>query len=153
MPDSNKKRNGALPGEWGRKSEYKPDYCQQIVDYMSQGYSVGSFGAHIGVTKTTIYEWFNVHPEFEEAHELGKQMAMKFFETMLMSSMTGTIPKQLADKGSKKIDITAVIFALKTRFHQDYSEKTKLEHSSPDGSMSPKIVVEVVGGRDKDSSV
>ena len=115
---------------------YKPEHCEQLINFMKKGYSLASFGAEIGRCRMTLYRWMDKYPEFAEAHRIGKQSALKFFETMLVNASMGIIPRQLKDLGSKKIDITAVIFALKTRFHHDYGEHQKIDHSSSDGSMS-----------------
>lgn len=121
----------------GNEDKYRPEYCQQLVDFMKKGYSLGSFGAEIGKTTQTLLNWCEKYPEFKEAHRVGKQSAMKFFETMLVNASMGIIPQQLKQLGSKKLDITAIIFALKTRFHQDYGEKQQIDHTSSDGSLNP----------------
>lgn len=120
--------------------DYKPEYCEMIVEFMKQGYSLGSFGAHIGKTTKTLKEWARKYPEFGEAHALGKQQAFKFYETMLASCAMGIIPEQLKAKGSKKLDISAIIFALKTRFHQEYGERQEIDHKSSDGSFQVNFV-------------
>lgn len=108
-----------------KQSRYKPEYCQKLIDFMAQGYSLKAFGPEVKVCRDTLYEWMKVHPEFKEAHELGYMSALKFFETMLISCARGVIPEQLKRHGSKKLDITAIIFALKTRFHEEYGERLK----------------------------
>lgn len=123
---------------------FKSEYCQQLIDFMKKGYSLASFGAEIGRSRETLYEWMRSHPEFKEAHQIGKQSALKFFETMLINCTMGTIPQQLQNMGSKKLDVSAIIFALKTRFHLDYGEKQYVDHTSSDGSMSP-TVIKIVG--------
>jgi len=125
----------------GRDTDsYKPEYCQDLIDFMKKGYSLASFGAEIGRSRETLYQWMKKYPEFGEAHKVGKQAALKFFETMLINATMGTIPNQLKALGSKKLDIAAIIFALKTRFHLDYGEKQQIDHSSRDGSMSPTVI-------------
>lgn len=118
--------------------DYKPEYCQEIVKYMSQGYSLSSYGATIGKTLQTLKNWSNKYPDFAEAHQLGKQSAMKFFEIMLVNASMGIIPDQLKRMGATKYEISAIIFALKTRFHKEYGEKTEINHRSEDGTMSPQ---------------
>jgi hypothetical protein len=118
--------------------DYRPEYCQDLIDFMKKGYSLASFGAEVRKSRETLYQWMKKYPDFGEAHKIGKQAALKFFETMLINATMGTIPNQLKAMGSKKLDISAIIFALKTRFHLDYGEKQYIDHSSSDGSMSPK---------------
>jgi hypothetical protein len=121
-----------------KECTYKPEYCEQLVKFMSQGYSVASFGAEVKKTKQTLYNWIDKYPEFAEAHAIGKQAALKFFELMLINCAMGIVPEQLKKLGSKKVDVTAVIFALKTRFHREYGEVQKVDHTTSDGSMSPQ---------------
>jgi hypothetical protein len=126
------------PGNPGDK--YKPEYCEQLIEFMKKGYSLASFGAEIGRSRETLYTWMEKHPEFREAHKIGKQSALRFFETMLINATMGTIPAQLRNLGARKLDVAAIIFALKTRFHQDYSEKHIVDHQSSDGSMTPTMI-------------
>lgn len=125
----------------GRQTDdYKPEYCELLIKTMKQGYSLASFAGDIGKSRDTVYNWMKKYPEFKEAHQVGKQLALKFFETMLINCTMGIIPEQLKQLGSKKIDVTAVIFALKTRFHKDYGETQKIDHSSSDGSLRLEFV-------------
>ena len=136
--------------EFGQDS-YKPEYCDQLIDFMKKGYSLSSFGAEIKKCRMTLYRWMEKYPEFDQAHKIGKQSALKFFETMLVNASMGIVPSQLKALGSKKIDITAVIFALKTRFHQDYGEQQKIDHTSSDGSLTPKTINHFYGQEKPDS--
>lgn len=54
----------------GRPTKYNPEYCEQIVEFMSQGASQVEFAAYIGVAKQTIHEWTQVHPEFSAARDM-----------------------------------------------------------------------------------
>jgi len=138
------KRNPDYPNlSVGRPSDdFRPEYCQELVDLMKKGYSLASFGADIGKSRETLYQWMKRYPEFKEAHSVGKQAALKFFETMLINATMGTVPDQLKKLGSKKLDISAIIFALKTRFHLDYGEKQFIDHTSSDGSMTPRTLAD-----------
>jgi hypothetical protein len=131
------KKNPNHPNlDMGRsRDDYKPEYCSQIIEFMKKGYSLASFGAEIRKTRQTLYNWIKTHQDFKEAHDIGKQSALKFFETMLINASMGIIPDQLRRAGATKLDVTAIIFALKTRFHQDYGEYQKLDHTSSDGSI------------------
>ena len=101
--------------------KYRPEYCQMLVNHMKQGLSVATFGAKVDVSRSTVYEWIDTIPEFKEAHEKAKQLAQEFFESRLSAKIAGvTIP----GIDTKKIDTTALIFALKTRFHETYGDKS-----------------------------
>lgn len=51
----------------GRPTDYRPEYCQQIVDFMSDGSHVIQFAAHVGVAKSTVYKWAEDNAEFSDA--------------------------------------------------------------------------------------
>jgi hypothetical protein len=118
----------------GIKKEFKPYkykkvYAKRLEDHLAEGYSFESFGGDIDVGKTTLYEWLKYIPEFKQAHDRGLRKGLDFYE------------KLLRKKASKKTegDTTALIFTLKTRFHKIYGDKSKLDLTSSDGSMSPKV--------------
>lgn len=111
--------------------EYKPEYCEQLVKFMAQGYSLAAFGAEVRQGRSTLYEWVEKYPEFKKAHIEGQAAAQKMFEALLVSSARGVIPEALKKQGAKYLNTHSILFALKTRFHKDYSEKKQiqLEHS------------------------
>ena len=63
--------------------QYKPEFPELLIDHMSKGFSINSFGADINVTKQTIYTWLNKYPEFKEAEHIGDQKRTKFYELAL----------------------------------------------------------------------
>ena len=71
----------------GRPTKYEPSYCQEAIDYLAQGKSVTQLSARIGVNKTTIYEWANVHPEFSNALRTGQELSEAYWETELVEMM------------------------------------------------------------------
>jgi hypothetical protein len=117
-------------------SKYKKQYCKDVVDFMAKGMSLTSFCAEIHTHRDTVYEWRKKYPEFDKACEIGFDMGQKFFESLMSNAALGILPENLKRMGSTGINMTAVIFALKTRFHRDYSEKQKIEHS---GNVSTTI--------------
>jgi hypothetical protein len=111
--------------EAGRPSKYRPEMCKILVDVMSQGYSMTAACSDMGITKVTCLEWVKNIPEFAEAYEKGKEACQKFWESLLVQAATGLMSDELKKKKSKGINMTAVIFALKTRFHKDFGEQQK----------------------------
>ncbi len=103
------------------KSEYyKSEFCEMLIQHMSQGLSYESFGAVVKCGRTTLYDWERKHPEWVKAKQEGTSVALKFWESLLAAKAFGS---------KKEIDITAVIFCLKTRFHQTYGEHQKVQLS------------------------
>lgn len=106
--------------------KYKPEYCEMLIEHMSQGYSFASFGAIIRVGRNTLYMWSRDIEEFAEAKEIAEMMALKYFETALKSS---SISEKIDDRHLResfnpdKINPETIKWFMKTRFHKDYSEK------------------------------
>lgn len=54
-----------------KKTTYKKDFCLKLVEHCKKGYDISSFGATIGVARSTVYEWIHAYPDFKLAHEVG----------------------------------------------------------------------------------
>ena len=48
----------------GRPTDYKPEYCAQLLEHMTEGLSIEAFASVIGVAKQTLYTWTEKHAEF-----------------------------------------------------------------------------------------
>ena len=104
---------------------YKKKFCEMLIAHMAKGYSYTTFCAEINVGRQTLYDWEKAHPEWLEAKAIGYEKGLKLFETLAVTKSMG---KKL--KGSDYgIDMNAVTFMLKTRFHKEYTEKAEVTHS------------------------
>lgn len=92
-----------------------------LREHGKTGMSYHSFAGSIGVCRDTLYEWEKEEPEFAQAKKDAMQSAFNFWEKLLVAKAYGQ---------KKDIDITAVIFALKTRFHKEYGEYQKIAHTT-----------------------
>lgn len=117
----------------GRPTTYDPKYCDEIVDFMAQGYSVTGFAGHIGVSRQTIYNWADQNPEFFDALKAANAAAGVWWETQLRNIVTG------GDGNA-----TAAIFGLKNRSADEWRDKRETDHMSSDGSMTPTVVERVI---------
>lgn len=93
----------------GRPSDYKPEYCELLIDHMSEGLSFESFGGVVGSHRDTLYEWTKVHPEFKEAREIGKSKSRLFWEKLGIEGLWGS-------KEGPNLNATVWIFNMKNRF-------------------------------------
>jgi hypothetical protein len=103
---------------------YKKEYCEKLIDHMSQGYSFESFGGVIRVGRRTLYDWCDKFKQFNEAKEIGSSLGKKYFETLLIAKMRGG---GVAGLDTKKMDTTLIIFALKTRYRDTYHDKIEVQ--------------------------
>ena len=112
----------------GRPTDYRPEYCQMIIDHMESGASVGSFAASISVARSTINLWAAANPEFMEALQIGKAKAGAWWEQR---------GRQIALEGGGPGASNMTMFGLKNFAPEDFRDKQEIAHTSPDGSMSP----------------
>lgn len=75
----------------GQPTLYKPEYCQLLIDHMTQGFSYETFPAVIGVAKQTIYNWEAAHPEFLDAKNTAMVQCRLFWEGLGIKLATGAI--------------------------------------------------------------
>lgn len=99
----------------GRPSEYKPEYCERVIDYMGQGYSLSAFAGSIKVNRSTIYQWMTEHSEFSNAVSRGQMTRVAALERKLLSARYGA-------QGS------AAIFALKNADPNEWRDMRTVQH-------------------------
>lgn len=90
LPLSPTFKSPPVPGA-GRKSDYKIEYCDQLVEHMSRGYSLESFAGKIGIHRSILYDWRDAHPEFKEAMLVGTDKSLLFYESLGIQGMAGKL--------------------------------------------------------------
>lgn len=116
----------------GRPSKYKPEYCQQLITHMSQGYSFESFAGDVEVTLSTLYEWENVHPDFSEAKNIAFQKCRKFWEKLGIDHVLNINESSSNADGdrssiSKSLNSGVWVYNMKCRFRDQWLEKKEVE--------------------------
>lgn len=110
----------------GRPTLYRPEHCDRIIAAMSGGLSAEAAAAKVGISARSLFNWQNEHPEFLQAVQEGRQLALLWWEERATAMAKGS-------GGNAQI----VILALKNRsraasgWHHDTQ---RLEHTGPDGS-------------------
>lgn len=107
-----------MPG--GRPTDYRPEYCDYVVEFCGQGYSLTGYAGEIGVARQTISKWCETHPEFSVACDRAKAVRARWWEDRARS---------VASEGGPGGQATMVIFGLKNHAPEDYRDKTEHEHS------------------------
>jgi hypothetical protein len=64
----------------GRYTEYRPEFCDRLIDHMGEGLSYESFAGTLGVCKKTLYNWEKEFPEFEQAKGIGLEKGRLYWE-------------------------------------------------------------------------
>jgi hypothetical protein len=118
----------------GRPSKYDPSYCAAVIEHMTDGASLTSFAADIGVARSTINQWIGDYPEFSEAVTIAKAKCLAWWER---------VNRQNAESG--RGNPTSCIFGL-TNMSADgeWRNKQQVEHTGANGAPLPAITVQLV---------
>jgi len=120
----------------GRPTDYKPEYCQMLIDHMGEGYSFESFGGVISVSERVLYDWEKAHPEFLHSKEIGIQKSMVWWEQIGRSGMINEIP--FFNDRIWRLNMI-------NRFRSKWSDGTKNENND---KLKTEIVVRYEGDTD-----
>lgn len=101
-----------------RPTKYDPSYCDEIVDHCQDGSSISSFAAKLRVSRSTITEWADVHPEFSVAVKAAKAAVAAWYDK--------TARKIAIDGGG---NATICIFGLKNFDEEDFRDKVEQHHT------------------------
>jgi hypothetical protein len=113
----------------GRPTKYDPAYCEEMIDFMGQGYSLTAWAGQIGVSRATVNNWAEANPEFLEALHVAKAKRLMFWEQTAIN---------VAAKGTGGPGAASVItFGLKNMGGDEWSDTTKTELTGKDGAPLP----------------
>lgn len=104
-----------LKSDAGRPSEYRPEYCSMVMDYMGQGYSLTAFAGSIRVARDTVYEWIKRHSEFSDAVSRARPARVAALEAKLLRSRKGA-------------ETSAAMFALKNADPTEWRDLKQVQH-------------------------
>lgn len=94
---------------FGRPPEYKPEYCQMLIDHMATGMSYETFAATINTCRATLYNWEKQFPDFLDAKKQAVEAGQQFWEKIAIDHLVER------DKGDK-VNSAMWIFNMKNRF-------------------------------------
>lgn len=58
---------GQKPGEEGRALKYDPEFCWTVRLMAQEGKFQEEWCAELGITMSTLFQWANVYPDFDQA--------------------------------------------------------------------------------------
>lgn len=97
-------------------SKYTPEMPALLLKLMSNGKSIVQCAAAMQIDKSTLYEWYKVHPEFKEAKDLGVEAFEAHWETIGQKGLTGML---------NKFNPAAWMYYMKSRCRGDWKESTE----------------------------
>lgn len=122
----------------GRPTLYRPEYCDELVAFCRQGFSITGFAGEIGVCRETISEWASVHPEFSVAVKRAKAAATRSYEGDAL---------RVRSKGGGPGTATLIIFGLKNMAPDDYSDRPQERGEEAQDASPQKIEISIVDAR------
>jgi transposase len=104
----------------GRPTDFRPIYCDLVIEALSEGKSLTAFAAEIGVARSTINYWMEHHPTFSEAAKKAKAKCASWWENRA---------REAAMNGGANGQVTAIIFGLKNMAADDWRDRHDVQHS------------------------
>lgn len=111
----------------GRPTDYLPEYCEQVIDFMAGGFSFEAFAGKIGVSKQTLYEWTKVHPEFSDAKNIAFDKCRLWWESKAIEG--------IFNENGRTFNSANFIYNMKCRFRDEWTERP-----SGDAAEGPKYI-------------
>jgi hypothetical protein len=111
----------------GRPSDYRPEYCERVIELGRIGMSVVEMASDIGVSRNTLEtSWTAAHPEFLEALEIARECSQSWWESMgrvnlIMNKEAGTFQASVWSR------------SMAARFPRDWRENKGVELTGKDG--------------------
>lgn len=117
-----------------RPTEYRPDFCEILIEHMSGGLSFESFAGVIGVDLGTMQDWLQAvdkkgepkYPEFIRAKAIAVEKCRLYWEKMGIEGLWNTSSKE---HGSRSFNSAVWAKNMKCRFSKEWGESVKVEHS------------------------
>jgi len=138
-PAGKAKKSASSNQKVGRPSEFKPDYCEQVVKLCRLGATDQDIAEFFNVSTTTIDNWKIRYPEFLGAVRAGKIEADVQVANSLFKKATGyvvEVEKVVGRADDRKIvkmniaiepDTQACMFWLKNRRKDQWRDKQEID--------------------------
>ncbi len=97
----------------GAPVKYNTDMCIKAQKVLADGESLAAVCAELDITRTTLYDWRETYPEFDEACKKGLMKAQRDWERIGREGIMGNL---------EKFSASPWIFTMKNRFRADYAE-------------------------------
>lgn len=101
------------------------EVCESLPSMFKNGESVAEVCVKIGIARSTFYANIEKHQKLKEAYELGKLYSEAWWQKLGRAGAAGQV----------SIQPTVFIANMNNRF--GWGENMRLQHTSPDLSMSP----------------
>lgn len=125
----------------GRPTDYRTEYCDEVVSFMADGRHVIEFAAHINVAKSTVYKWAEEIPEFSDALKKAQTKSMAWWINLDKNKASG-----INSGGSD----TLIIHMLKCKDREEFGDRPVEEKKIDNVSILGAVSSETLGMIAKD---
>lgn len=109
-----------------RPTDYRPEYCDLVIEQGKLGKSVTQMAVACGVVKQTLFNWAAEHPEFLDAFTRAKQHSLDWWETIAQSHM-------IEEQGGARLNQGVWSRSMAARFPEEYTERKQTELTGANG--------------------
>lgn len=109
----------------GRPTDYKEEYCSDVIEFGKQGFSRVQMAAELEIAKSTIQEWERVHSEFSVAMTRAMTLSQAWWEKKGQEC--------LVMPAGASFQASAWSRSMAARFPDDWREKSSHELTGANG--------------------
>lgn len=124
---------------FGRPTSYRPEYCEQVIEWGRQGKSRTWMSAHLGIDRYTIDEWAKAHPDFSRALSHAKAFEQALWEDLGFNGLS-------ADKFNSGVWTRSMA----ARFPSEWRESQNIATTHA-GSIAHSVEIHIVDPTDDKS--
>ena len=111
----------------GRPSDYRPEYCEQVIEFGKLGLSVAQMASRLDTSKQTLLRWVEANPEFRDAMEVARSHSQAWWEEMGQANL-------IMPMGSGSFQGSVWSRSMAARFPDDWRENKGVELTGKDGA-------------------
>lgn len=105
----------------GRPTEYKPEYCQRVLDMGAEGMSITEMAGELKVTRQTLFNWTEAHAEFFDAMQQASEISQCVWER---HGRMATFSRD------KDFNFQGWWINMRNRFRKDWFESSKTDNKT-----------------------
>jgi hypothetical protein len=110
----------------GRPTDYRPEYCADVIEFGSQGKSLTWMAATLGIAKSTLQLWEKDIPEFSVAMTRARALSQLWWEDAGQNNM-------VMGPGQGTFNASVWSRSMAARFPEDWRENKGVELTGPGG--------------------
>lgn len=110
------------------------------IDRVAEGATLVEIGEAVGLSGGAVFSRVTANAELQRRYQLSRETAADLLETELLD-----VIRSSTDRTAKadRVKLAGLQWVLARRCPRRYADRVALEHTSPDGSMSPTETLDV----------